>query len=115
MKVQVILLLCLCSCKPSKTIFGIYQKFGKDFRYQLELKKDSTFYLSKKNFDVNSSCGGRWYLGNKDTLILKCSNDAIENQIAKEYLRERMQVAIIVSPNTIRVDKLQLLKQKPSH
>jgi len=114
MKAQIVLLFFLCSCKPNKSIFGIYYRVGKDYNYQVELKADSTFYLSKQNFDVNSSCSGKWYMKNKATVALKCNQSNVEDQLAKGYLNERSQFAVIINPNSLRMDGLKLSKKRPN-
>lgn len=103
----------LVSCNTFKNITtGTYQKEGTDFFYSLKLDtKDSTFVLTKKYFEVNSSCIGKWQRKG-DTIFLKCNEEKdIAVLLSGGYMSQREYTIKIQSKNKLKLDKV-VLKRK---
>lgn len=102
------------SCKTvsiSQNMQGHYFKQGKDYQYGLTLNNDSSFIFTKKYFEVNSTCQGKWRRMSKDTLILKCGEDDLSAKLQSGYMTERERKVIVLSKNKLKVDKV-ILKRK---
>lgn len=111
-----ILTIMFASCK-SIAVFqnmeGQYYKSGKDYQYSLNLNKDSSFILTQKYFEVNSTCRGKWQNLSADTILLKC--DVEEDIIAKlqsGYMTEREKKVIVMSKNKLKLGKVILKLKK---
>ena len=90
---------------------GDYYKKGKDYIYTLTLAKDSTFILSKKYFEVNSKCKGKWNYKNRDTILLTCDEENLTSQLTSGYMSERKQKLIVINKNKVKIDNTILVKQ----
>jgi hypothetical protein len=103
------------SCRPtfiSQDVQGQFYKEGKDFQYSLDLRRDSSFYFTKKYFDGNSTCRGKWQRLANDTLILKCDDPDLSAQLQSGYMTERERVVILLSKNRLKVDNVILIRKQ---
>jgi hypothetical protein len=102
------------SCKTvsmSQNMQGQYYKEGKDYQYSLSLNNDSSFTSTKKYFEVNSTCRGKWQRISKDTFLLKCSEEDLSAKLQSGYMTERERKVIVLSKNKLKIDKV-ILKRK---
>lgn len=102
------------SCKTvsiSQNMQGHYHKEGKDYQYDLTLNNDSTFSFTKKYFEVNSTCQGKWHRISKETLLLKCDEEDLSAKLQSGYMTERERKVIVLSKNKLKVEKV-ILKRK---
>ena len=109
----VLLLILLSSCKSSNNIIGRYHKLGRDFNYELELKADSTFFLSQQILEVTFKCNGKWIVKPQDIVWLECFDEPFLAELASGYMRERSQTAVILSSKKLKLGKVNLQKRKP--
>lgn len=110
----IILCIFIPSCKTSSSYLnqqGYYYKKGKGYRCSVTLNKDSTFLFTKKYFEADSKCNGKWYFLTKDTLLLKCKDAALYDELISGYIRERNFKAILINKNKLKVDNITLKKQ----
>ncbi len=104
----------LASCKTvsiSQNMQGHYHKEGKDYQYDLTLNNDSTFFFTKKYFEVNSTCQGKWQRISKDTLLLKCGEEDLSAKLQSGYMTERERKVILLSKSKLKIEKV-ILKRK---
>ena len=102
------------SCKTvsiSQSMQGRYHKEGKDYRYSLSLNNDSSFTFTKKYFEVNSTCQGKWQRIAKDTLLLKCGETDLSARLQGGYMTERERKVIVLSKNKLKIDKIILKRE----
>ena len=99
----------LTTCSAQRNLSGKYSRAEKDFRYDLELKKDSTFALTQKYFEVVSECQGKWESLSEDTLLLKCyeATDVTET-LSGGYMSEREKKVIVLTGGKLRLGKVTL-------
>ncbi len=112
-KMMIVSFITLISCNTSKNItIGTYQKKGVDFFHSLELNNtDSTFVLTKRYFEVNSSCTGKWRQKD-DTIFLKCNEEKeISMVLSGGYMNKHEYEVIIKNRNKLKLDNL-VLKRK---
>lgn len=110
----IISIIFLASCKTvsmSQNMQGQYYKEGKDYQYSLSLNNDSSFTLTKKYFEVNSTCRGKWQRISKDTLLLKCGEEDLSVKLQSGYMTERERKVIVLNKNKLKIDKV-ILKRK---
>lgn len=98
------------SCATAQVVPGKYHKQGKDFSYDLTLNKDSTFTLSKKYFEANASCSGKWRLIAKDTLLLKCAPVDISTALSAGHIDKSEQKVMIDNKNRIKMGDIVLYR-----
>lgn len=94
------------SCRSVRTwqnVFGEYSKRGNDYWYDLTLNKDSSFTLTQKYFEVNSSCHGKWQLLSNDTIWLKCEQEGLSEQLQSGYMSEREKKLLFLSKNKLKL------------
>lgn len=112
-KISIISFVILISCNASKSItVGTFQKQGVDFFYALKLDNtDSVFVLTKKYFEVNSSCTGKWrQKGN--IIFLKCDEEKeVTAVLLGGYMSQREYKVVIKSSNKLKLDNV-VLKRK---
>jgi hypothetical protein len=113
MKLKLLILVLLTSCKTSNSLIGTYQKKGNDYKYELELKIDSTFLLSKVDGEVQTKCGGKWENNFQKTVILKCDEETLSQQLSSGYLKDRTQTVEIINFDKLKLSNIILKKQKP--
>lgn len=109
-----ILIIVLASCRTisiSQNIQGQYYKAGKDYQYDLSLNNDSSFTLTQKYFEVNSTCGGRWQYLSRDTLLLKCYEENLSAKLQGGYMTEREKKVIVLGKKKLKIGKV-ILKRK---
>jgi len=94
-----------------QNIQGEYYSKGKDYLYSLTLNNDSSFTFTKKFFEVNSTCQGRWQQASKDTLLLKCSDEDLSGKLQSGYMSEREKKVIILNSKKLKIDNT-VLKRK---
>lgn len=102
------------SCKTvsiSQNMQGRYHKEGKDYWYSLNLNNDSSFTFTKKYFEVNSTCQGKWQRIAKDTLLLKCGEADLSERLQSGYMTERERKVIVLSKNKLQIDKIILKRE----
>ena len=105
-----------CSCNTSKGVIGgSYEKKGRDFEIQLKLNSiDSSFSLSEKYFDGTPTCNGIWNI-KSDTLYLLCNEEkSISILLSSGYTNERVQKAIIITNNKLKLHNVVLKRHKHS-
>lgn len=72
---------------------------------------DSTFVLTKKYFEVNSSCTGKW-LQKGDTIFLKCNEEKdIAILLSSGYMNKREYEVVIKTRNKLKLNNV-VLKRK---
>lgn len=109
-----ILIIAFSSCKTvsvSQSMQGQYHKEGKDYVYDLSLNNDSSFTFTKKYFEVNSTCSGKWYYLSADTILLKCDDVGLSEKLQSGYMAERERKAIVLNKGKIKIDEV-ILKRK---
>lgn len=109
-----ILMIVLTSCKTvsvSQNIQGQYYKAGKDYQYDLSLNNDSSFTLTQKYFEVNSTCRGKWQYLSRDTLLLKCNEEDLAAKLQGGYMTEREKKVIVLGINKLKIGEV-ILKRK---
>lgn len=107
----IISIIFFASCKTaslSQSMQGQYYKEGKDYNYSLSLNNDSSFTFTKKYFEVNSTCQGKWQRISKDTLLLKCGEEDLSAKLQSGYMTERERKVIVLSKNKLKIDKVIL-------
>jgi hypothetical protein len=112
-KMIILFFIALISCDTSKNITtGTYQKKRADFLYTLKLNNaDSTFILTKKYFEVNSFCSGKWRQKD-DSIFLKCNEEKeISAVLLGGYMNEREFKIKIRNKNNLKLNNI-LLKKK---
>lgn len=103
----------LVSCKSNFALDGNYKKYGSDYKYSLMLNKDSTFTLSKKYFEVNALCNGKWKVKNDSEILLECAEPlSIVEQLTSGYISERSISVIIIKNRKLKLDNVVLKKVK---
>lgn len=108
-----ILLNILFSCNSIKNIGfkGIYEKHGPDYIYSLKLNSDNnTFLLSKKYYEVNSSCQGSWEI-REDTITLKCFKEELPAQITSGYMSKRKFEVLVLNRKKLKLNGVILQKK----
>lgn len=112
-RILIISVIVLISCNTSKNITtGTYQKKGVDFLHSLKLNDtDNSFVLTKKYFEVNSSCTGKW-LQKGDTIFLKCNEEKdIAILLSSGYMNKREYKVTIKNRNKLKLNNV-VLKRK---
>src|SRR5690554_4553171 len=110
MKIKMLFLIlglfCL-SCATNKSLkydnllgkfYAIYPGLTENtnYRYFLELKKDSTFYFQINLHDASPRCKGLWSVSN-DILLMKCSNvENIGDMLSNAYMNQREFTLIVI-------------------
>jgi hypothetical protein len=103
------------SCKTvavSQNMQGEFHKKGKDYHFNLVLKKDNTFSLTQKSYEANSECDGKWQHFSGDTLLLKCND--VEDVLARlqsGYIIEREKKVIVLSKNRLMIGNVTLKRK----
>jgi len=109
-----ILIIVFASCKSvaiSQNIEGQFFKVGKDYQYSLVLNKDSSFSLTQKYFEVNSSCKGKWQYLSADTILLKCNEEDLSAKLQSGYMSEREKKVFVVSKKKLKLGGIVLKKE----
>jgi len=112
-RILILSFIALISCNTSKNItMGTYQKKGVDFFHSLKLNStDSAFILTKKYFEVNSSCTGKWRQKG-DTIFLQCNEEKeISAVLSGGYMNQREYKVIIKNRDKLKLDNV-VLKRK---
>ena len=107
-------ILIFASCKTvsiSQNIQGRYYKEGKDYQYELNLNNDSSFALTQKYFEVNSTCRGKWQYLSNDTILLKCDEEDLSAKLQTGYMSEREKKIIVLNKHKIKIGEV-ILKRK---
>lgn len=100
-----------CSHALYRSVKGTYNGSGKDFFYSLSIN-DSSFFLTQKYFEANSTCKGKWQRIPNDTLLLKCDEVDISAKLQSGYMSEREKKVIVLSRNKIQVGTVILKRVK---
>lgn len=90
----------MASCKASSwlTVDGVYEKKGRDYRYVLELKPDSTFTVLEYHSGVKKTCTGSWVLIDENALKLTCEKGRDIDVVLSSYMTVReIEVKILNS------------------
>jgi hypothetical protein len=89
-----------------------YTKKGKDFIYNLKLNNDSSFIMSEKYFESNSTCIGKWQRLSRDTFLLKCSDEQLSAMLQSGYMTKRFWRFIFFKKNKLILDSVILTRIK---
>lgn len=100
----------LISCKSNFVAEGNYEKVGSDFRYSLKLNKDSTFVLTKKYFEANASCNGKWKITKSNEIILECNEAQPYESLQSGYISNRIMLLKIIKPKKLKLDNVIMHK-----
>ena len=100
----------LTSCSAQKSIDGSYTKVGKGLRYDLELKRDSTFKFVYRVSGITSECEGKWYHVSEDTFTLKCNDASVEEMLVRGYMSERERKVLALSRSRLKLGDVILKK-----
>lgn len=104
------------SCKSAAIFHGLdgkYYKKGKDYVYELSLSRDSSFDFTKKYFEVNSTCHGKWIFSFNDTIILKCDEEKeLAARLQSGYMTIREWKVIVINRKKVKVGNVILSKQR---
>jgi uncharacterized lipoprotein NlpE involved in copper resistance len=99
------------SCKSvSQNAQGVYSQNGMDYQYHLTLN-DSSFTLTQKYFEVNSTCKGKWNYIAKDTILLKCNDEDLSAKLQSGYISERERKIVVLNKNKLQLGEI-ILKRK---
>lgn len=109
-----ILLLFVCQCTPvNKTItHGTFYIEGKDFKYSIDINRDSTFTIKLQNMEVIEMCNGQWHYIDKNTIHLLCDSANLSEMISTGYIPEREKYIYVVNSNKIKMDQVVLKRYK---
>jgi len=99
------------SCKIYSQVQGIYYKDGNDYQYHLSLN-DSSFILTQKYFEVNSTCKGKWKYLSNDTILLKCDDEDLSAKLQSGYMTERERKVVVLSKNKLKLGEAILKRKK---
>lgn len=88
----------------------MYCNDGKDYKYSLELDRDSSFILKEIVFEGAGSCIGKWHHVTKDTIILNCEAADLIMQLSSGYISKRMQKNVVLDKNKLNIDQLILTR-----
>jgi hypothetical protein len=105
--VGIIIFFSSCSNTLYRTVKGTYNGNGKDYHYSLSIN-DSSFLLTQKYFEVNSTCKGKWQFLSKDTILLKCDEEDLSAKLQSGYMTEREKKVIVLNKNKVQVGKVIL-------
>lgn len=108
--IQIVTILLTSCISYSQNLKGEYYKQGKDFRYELTLN-DSSFILTQKYFEVNSTCNGKWNYVSKDTIFLRCEEVDKSAKFESGYMNERERKIILISKKKMKLGNV-ILKKK---
>jgi hypothetical protein len=111
----IISIIFLASCKTSsisQTVQGRYYQEGKDYKYDLSLNNDSSFVLTQKYFEVNSTCRGKWQYLSTDTILLKCGEEDLSAILQSGYMSERERKLLVLSKNKIKIGEVVLKRKR---
>jgi hypothetical protein len=100
-----------CSNTLYRSVKGTYDGRGKDFYYSLSID-DSSFILTQKYFEANSSCKGSWQRLTNDTILLRCDDVDISVKLQSGYMSERERKVIVLTKNKIQVGTVILKRIK---
>ncbi len=95
----------------SQNVQGHYHKERKDYVYDLSLNSDSSFTFTKKYFEVNSTCHGKWQRISSDAILLKCDDAGVSEQLQSGYMTERERKIIVLNKDKLKIDEV-ILKRK---
>jgi hypothetical protein len=102
---------CICAKAYSQVPSGEFERNGKDYRYTLILKNDSTFSFQIAVADGGSSCDGRWHLISKNTIRLDCNELSLPEKLQRGYMKERGRTATLLGRKKIKIGQV-ILKRK---
>jgi hypothetical protein len=106
----------LASCKTSSisqsSVRGQYYREGKDYKYDLRLNNDSSFVLTEKYFEVNSTCQGKWQYLSTDTILLKCGEEDLSAKLQSGYMSDREKKLIVLNNNKIKLGEVVLKRKR---
>lgn len=101
-----------CNSVNNIELEGIYEQHGQDYIYSLDLNSDNnTFLLSKKYYEVKSSCQGTWEISG-NIITLKCYEEKFPAQISSGYLNKREFRMLLINRKKIKFDNVILKLKK---
>lgn len=109
-----LILLIFISCKSSsiyRSIIGNYNAEGKDYQYTLSIMPDSSFTLTQKYFEVNSTCRGKWNYLSNSSLLLKCEEEDLTATLQSGYMVNRERIITVKPNNKLKLGKIVLRKK----
>ncbi len=110
--ILIVVFACCKSVAISQNIDGQYFKAGKDYQYNLSLNKDSSFTLTQKYFEVNSTCKGKWSYLSRDTILLKCDEEDLSAKLQSGYMTDREKKIVVVSKNKLILGEVKLKRKR---
>src|SRR5829696_5911565 len=103
--------ICILSNDVLSQLPGNYSRKGKDFTYRLNLNSDSTFNFHQTYFESDSKCVGKWHIISNNTILLKCAEGSLPEQLQSGYMSQRDIYGLIINKRKIRVGNEKLRKQ----
>ncbi len=108
-----LLLVLLISCNSiQKSLDGTYTSQERDVAYQLELKSEDEFSLTKNYASMTSGCKGKWMLLSADSILLKCDDSKLEEELFRGYIKRKELVAVVKDATELKFGTLILKKVK---
>ncbi len=113
----VLILHLLNSCESNKliitnTIEGTYYAKGKDYSYEISIKKDGVFSYQNNSLGVVSKCEGGWIIKGNKYILFTCnkSQNPID-LISSGYIGDYSDTIMIFNKNKIKFKHI-VLKRK---
>lgn len=108
-----ILIIAFTSCKTvSQSMQGQYYDKGKDYRYDLNLRSDSSFTFSIAVLEGLSTCDGKWHYLSKDIILLSCNEQNLSAKLQRGYMTERERNVIVLSKNKLKIANVILKRRR---
>ena len=109
----VLLLIFSCAVRNYQNGFsGDYYKESPKGDYRLQLNDNNTFRLEiTYPPHSKSSCVGTWKFDSAESIVLNCSEESTEAQLASSYLGQREWKAVILSQRKVKIGE-HTLKRK---
>ena len=112
-KLIFIIFITILSCKSNfqqDNYFGTFSNYGKDFKYNLELKKEGIFNLEMTDLSSTKRCKGNWKFISNDSIQLTCSEESTTSMLSSAYMVNRVQKIKVLSKRKVKLNNV-ILKQ----
>lgn len=94
------------SCASSRIVTinsGCFQYVEDDLTKTIVLKKDYQFTFIESFGRIDVKCTGEWIYISKDTILLQCKNEPLENAFVQGYMPTRNHKIKIISADKIKL------------